>query len=340
MVSNFISLGGKHCITNSLRQIFQYSGYPLSEEMIFGIASGLGFAYINLSNSPMISGRSKPFEFEQKLAKRLNVIIKCKRPKEYRIAFAKAKKLLKADEPVLIYADMAYLEYLNLEKDSHFGGHAIVLAGYDDEKEIFYVSDRDNGDCSIRTPKGDINRDFHTVRYADMEKARSSHYRPFPANCKYLEIDMGGYRDICEDVIMEAIDETCRKMLYPEAKLLGLNGIKKFSDEIRKWKAFDEAKLKRAGITNYFQISRDGGTGGGIFRNMYSRFLIEAAQVSGRKEYAEIGKEFVNISIKWDLIAEKLWNLGKTGGTALLPEISDRIEEVYKGEKKLFTELL
>ena len=35
-----IPQGGKHCITNSLKQIFSYYGYLLSEEMMFGLASG------------------------------------------------------------------------------------------------------------------------------------------------------------------------------------------------------------------------------------------------------------------------------------------------------------
>ena len=83
VIENFIPLGGKHCITNSLKQIFLYYGYPLSEEMIFGIASGLSFLYINQSHSPMVSGRTKVFEFEKKLAKRLNITIQCKRSKDY-----------------------------------------------------------------------------------------------------------------------------------------------------------------------------------------------------------------------------------------------------------------
>ncbi|MCR1928663.1 BtrH N-terminal domain-containing protein [Enterococcus gallinarum] len=54
VIENFIPQGGKHCITNSLKQIFSYYNYPMSEEMIFGIASGLSFLYINQAYSPMI----------------------------------------------------------------------------------------------------------------------------------------------------------------------------------------------------------------------------------------------------------------------------------------------
>ena len=45
-VENFVPQGGKHCITNSLKQIFTYYGYPMSEELMFGLASGLSFLHL------------------------------------------------------------------------------------------------------------------------------------------------------------------------------------------------------------------------------------------------------------------------------------------------------
>ncbi|MFM2490679.1 DUF4872 domain-containing protein [Enterococcus avium] len=63
-----------------------------------------------------------------------------------------------------------------------------------------------------------------------------------------------------------------RNDVEASAQLLGINGITKFSREIIKWRAFDQKKLKTAGITNYFQISKDGGTGGGIFGKCMGNF--------------------------------------------------------------------
>ena len=49
IIEDFIPQGGKHCITNALKQVLSYYDYPISEAMIFGIASGLSFLYeINL----------------------------------------------------------------------------------------------------------------------------------------------------------------------------------------------------------------------------------------------------------------------------------------------------
>ena len=85
---------------------------------------------------------------------------------------------------------MSYLKYLNLEEDSHFGGHAIVIFGYDDKENKFYISDRDNSDNPIRTPKGYISKDYHLANYFEIEQARSSNHRPFPAKNKYLDMKL------------------------------------------------------------------------------------------------------------------------------------------------------
>lgn len=339
VIEDFIPSGGEHCITNSLKQVFAYNECPLSEEMLFGIGSSLAFTYINLANSPMVSGRTKSVESDRKLAERLKIKIKCQQPKSYEISFSKTKKLLQQNQPVLVYVDMPYLNYLGMDQAGHFGGHAVVLFGYDDEKEVFYVSDRDHSDYPIRTPKGKIASDYHLVSYQEMERARSSRYRPFPANSKYLSFDFSNYEEPQSEVIIAAINDTCETMLNPPAKLLGINGITKFSHEIVKWKRFDQKKLKLAGITNYFQISKDGGTGGGIFRKMHGEFLLEAEHILVGTDIADIGAGFISLAEKWDELADEFWRLGNTGDHAMLKSMSEQIATLGIIEKKLLEEL-
>lgn len=336
VIENFIPQGGKHCMTNSLKQIFSYYDYPISEEMIFGIASGLSFLYINQSYSPMVSGRTKVFEFEKKLAERLNIKIKCKTSKDYIKVLETTKSIIDTNNPVLIYVDMPYLSYLDMDANSHFGGHAVVLFGYDDSTQKFWLSDRDNHDYPVRIPKGQINQDYHLVDYNEIEKARSSSYRPFPANNRFLAFDFTGYKEIDETMIQTAIKETCEIMLNPPAQLLGINGIKKFSKEILKWKNFNASKLKIAGITNYFQINQDGGTGGGIFRKMYGEFLIETAPIVKNECLVTLGQRFIDVAKKWDKIANDLWQLSLTADIYLLEKMSISILEIYKEEKDLY----
>lgn len=338
VIKEFVSLGGKHCISNSLKQVFTYHGYPLSEEMIFGLASGLSFVYIHLAFSPMISGRTKVLAFEETLAQRLNITITCKTGKEYARIDKATKKMIDLDHPVLVYVDMAFLHYLSLG-NNHFGGHAIVIFGYDDDKKVYYVSDRDNHDNSIRTPIGLVQEDYHLVSYEEMEKARSSSFKPFPANNKWLSMDFTGYQEVTSTMLKEAIMETCKVMLEVPANLVGINGIKKFSREILKWEKMDTNKLKIAGITNYFQISKDGGTGGGIFRDMYGQFLQEASIIMDSKEIYLIGESFKEVAKVWDQLADKLWQLSTTGDRNLLESMHQTLETIYTQEKAVYEKL-
>lgn len=340
LISNFTPDGGKHCITNALKQIFHYYGHPLSEEILFGLGCGISFCYLNQASSPMVNGRSKPFVFEEILANRLNITIRCRKPKDNATAFAAARQSIDRNNPLFIYADMPYLKYLNLEEDYHFGGHAVVLFGYDDDQNTFYISDRDSSDHPIRTPKGEIARDYHLVSYEEVADARSSCHRPFPAHNKYLEFDFASIQAVSKEIILDAVRENSLSMLNAPAHLLGLNGIEKFAKEVLKWKNFDLEKRKRTGTSNYFMINEDGGTGGGLFRRMYGCFLIEASQVTGLQYFAEIGKGFLSVGDLWDDIADRLWTLSETGDIELLPDISETARTIHTLETELFQELL
>lgn len=339
VIDGFRTLGGQHCVTTALRQVFNFYGHDISEEMLFGLGSGLGFVYINLAQAPLISGRIKTLEFEAKIAKRLNVKIEFKKSKDNIKIFEKTKKMIDNNEPVLLFADMPYLKYLNLNENSHFGGHAVVIFGYDDEKEHFYVSDRDNSDKPMRTPCGDISEDFHLVSYEQIERARSSNYKPFPANNKYFEFDFSEYSFVSPHMLTEAILETRDNMLNSPANLLGVTGIMKFSSEVLKWNKFDNEKLKRAGISNFFMINADGGTGGGLFRKMYGNFLIEAGRILNNNCIEKLGLRFIGVAGKWDGIAGLLWDLWETGDTGILKTISCMAGEIGREEEEILDAL-
>ena len=127
--------------------------------------------------------------------------------------------------------------------------------------------------------------------------------------------------------------------MNPPANLKGINGIAKFSKEIKKWDKFDDEKLKRAGTTNFFQLNADGGTGGGIFRKMYGRFIIEAAPTIGVSALEAIGQDFVVLADKWDAIAWQMWKLHESSDTTLPGEMSALIIDNHDIEAALLVRL-
>ena len=167
----------------------------------------------------------------------------------------------------------------------------------------------------------------------------SSNYRSFSDKNKYLDIKLDKCRKVTIDIIKAAIRETCGNMLNSPAQLLGSNGINKLSKEILKWSKFEDEKLRKAGITNYFQINADGGTGGGIFRRMYEHFLKEASIILKSIGIKEVGEEFINISEKWDKVGDFMWNLYESGDKQLLIEMSGIIKEIHKDETYALSKL-
>ena len=85
IIENFKPRWGHHCITNSLKQIFEFNNYPLSESMLFGLGSGLSFVHVNLAKAPIISERIKPLELEKNISDRIGIKIQAKTPKNYTI---------------------------------------------------------------------------------------------------------------------------------------------------------------------------------------------------------------------------------------------------------------
>lgn len=80
-------------------------------------------------------------------------------------------------------------------------------------KEPGDVSDRDNADYPVRTPGGMIAENYHMVSYGQMELARASSCRPFPANNKYIMFDFSNFKNPDNVEIRQAIMAVCDKML-------------------------------------------------------------------------------------------------------------------------------
>jgi hypothetical protein len=107
---------------------------------------------------------------------------------------------------------------------------------------------------------------------------------------------------------------------------------------VLKWKDFCDEKLKLAGITNYFMISRDGGTGGVAFRRMYGTFLVQAdCFLPG---YAAPGELLLSVSENWDLLADDLMCLYTSADKQLLEKMSKQIQQLAYDEELVYKKVI
>jgi hypothetical protein len=198
IVRDFRMLTGKHCNSTSVRHLFVYGGFDLSEEMLFGLGSCMTFAYMDWKSMPVpfTGGRIRIGQFEENLAARLGIAVVASETTSAKKAFSSLRSSITNDEPVMIYVDMAFLEYTNFPPGAHFGGHSVVAFGFDDEAGAVYVSDRDGDGRPTGSDPRERPADYHLVPFASLEAARGSKFNPFPPGNRSVRFDFGGMKRI------------------------------------------------------------------------------------------------------------------------------------------------
>jgi hypothetical protein len=87
-------------------------------------------------------------------------------------------------------------------------------------------------------------------------------------------------------------------------------------------------------------IDHRGGTGGGIFRYMYGRFLTEAAAVTGEPRLAGMGTELAAIGGLWEQVAAGFAAAAQAGNPADLLETATKPMHDIAGREQDFWERL
>ncbi len=280
-----------HCVTGSMRHVYEFNGYPISEDLLLGLGAGVGFSYWHFKGQPpFMGGRALPKpSMEEWAVQRTGVKIKLHTTSSARKARQSMLELLEMGQPVMIGCDMGFLPYFDFGgQEYHFGGHAVVVAGYDAGADCALVVDRDGA---------------YRVPMADLEKARGSKFKPFPPKHLWYSFDFGEMRPPTTGEVYAAIAQQVEPMLNPPIRNIGIKGIRKAAQMASKWPASMGAdELRRALFNSYIFICPVGGTGGGTFRYMFSRFLREAAEIAGDGRLNASADQFWQIGDRWEAL--------------------------------------
>jgi len=284
-----------HCVTGSMRHIYEFNDHPISEDMLLGIGAGVSFSYWHFKGQPpFMGGRGgvRPPFMEVVAGQRTGVGVEMHRTSSARKAKRTLLEMLEAGQPVMIQCDMGFLPYFDFGgEEYHFGGHIVVVCGYDAEGEQVLIADRDE--------------ELHPVSMEDLEKARGSTYKPFPPKNQWYTFDFSERRGPTAEEVRQAIAEQAQPMLEPPISNIGVKGIRKAAKMIPKWPAsMDEKELRFALFNAYIFISPVGGTGGGMFRYMLGRFLREAAGITEDPRLIDSADEFRRIGDDWEALGE------------------------------------
>lgn len=283
-----------HCVTGSMQHVYVYNEHDISEEMLLGLGAGVSFSYWHFKGqAPFIGGRGgfKP-PMEELTGQRTGVKIEMHTTTSVRKAHMTLLQMLEAGQPVMIQCDMGFLPYFDFGgQEYHFGGHVVVVCGYDPATNQVLVADRDE--------------ELHPVAMEDLAKARGSTYKPFPPKNLWYTFDFDQKRQPSAGEVRQAILEQAQAMLEPPIRNIGVKGIRKAAQSVPKWpEVLGPDELRFALFNNYLFISPVGGTGGGAFRYMFSRFLRESAEITGDSRLAESADEFRQIGDGWERLGE------------------------------------
>ncbi len=295
-----------HCVTGSMRHVYVHNQHDISEEMLLGLGAGVSFSYWHFKGQmPFMGGRGgfKP-PMEQVAGQRTGVAIETHRTTSARKAQKILLELLSVGQPVMIQCDMGFLPYFDFGgEEYHFGGHAVVVCGHDPETDEVLVADRDEM--------------LHPVRMAHLEKARGSTFKPFPPKHAWYTFNFDRRHPPVASDVRQAILEMAQTMLEPPIRNIGVKGIRKAAQMVPKWpEKLDSEELRSALFNAWIFISPAGGTGGGSFRYMLSRFLAEGAEITSDQRLGTSAGKFQQIGDRWEELGEWFHHLSETPGPA------------------------
>ncbi|MDJ0756438.1 MAG: BtrH N-terminal domain-containing protein [Ardenticatenaceae bacterium] len=278
-----------HCVSGAMAHIYHFNDHAVSEDMLLGLGEGVGFMYWHQKGTlPFMGGRAQPKpSMEELAAQRTGIKVVSRTTTSGRKAKQTLLEELAAGNPVLLQVDMGFLPYFDFGEEAyHFGGHAVVACGYDADSDTVLIADRDA---------------IYPVPMADLEQARGSKFKPFPPKNRWLTFDFSEKRPPLQTELRTAIRHMSQLMLEPPIRNFGVKGIRKTAAMIPKWSAvLTPDELKWTLFNAYIFISPVGGTGGGTFRYMMSRFLCETAPLLQDTRYETSARAFQTIGDAWE----------------------------------------
>lgn len=213
LIKNFVHYPGVHCESTAIRDLLAFNGLHLSEPMVFGLGSGLGFIYWDMKKMPFpfVGGRIKPGELIKNLSENIGFDLIVEETRSIEKAWLKLKEDLSKNYPVGLKVDMFYLDYF--DQPLHFASHNIVACGFD-ENSVFVA---------------DTNfKEIQKVSIDNLKKARSAK-GPFSSSNLSFKVNNVPTKIDLVNCIRNAVRKTSKQMLNPPIKNLGVSGIRKFS---------------------------------------------------------------------------------------------------------------
>jgi hypothetical protein len=316
MVPGYRHLPGHHCGSTAIRNLLAFHGTEISEEMAFGLGAGACFFYVPLEGqSPSRFTNGRAARLEENFLELTGAPLRLRTDPDRERSWQMARETIDAGRPALLLTDLYYLDHYG--RSAHFPGHAVVLAGYDEEES--YLSDTGF-------------EDLQTTSLEHLADARHSQHPAFPLEGQILDLPEGAELGELASAAPAAIERAVEQMTEPAmGAYQGLPALNRLAEEVGGWP--QELEDCRWSARFLYQVIERRGTGGGNFRRLYSRFLEEI----GREEAGDAAEA----AERWTALAEAAREASEPerAEPSRWRALSERTREVLEAERRLWAAL-
>jgi hypothetical protein len=323
---NFDHRPAAHCETGVTSNLLRFYNVNLSEAMVFGIGSGLYFAFlpfIKVNGIPLITFRPWMGTIFSKVNHRLGVRFQRNEFKTPRQSMEALDKNLEQGIPTGCKVGVFHLTYFPKAFRFHFNSHNIVVIG------------KENGEYLISDP---IMEDIQRLSYEDLMRVRFAKGVFAPKGQMYFIKEVPSYYDLKKAIVL-AIRKTSDVMLRTPVPLIGAKGIRFLARRMRKWPEKLGPKKASLYLGQIVRMLEEIGTGGAGFRFIYAAFLQEAAKELNQPWLNDRSKEMTEDGDRWRefaVIAVRIFKnrAGKEDSYStaadVLMDIADREEHLFQ----------
>jgi hypothetical protein len=313
---------GVHCGSTALADALRVRGVSLSEPMVFGLGAGLGFYYLvspALSPTHLFQGRSACLE--RTACEVLGAPVRERQEEDPRRAWEGVRQALDRGIAPIVMTDLLELPYWRTR--TRFGGHRVVVAGYDAARGTAWLADSDRPG-------------LEEVAFADLERARSCAAPPFGATgSPWFEVDAPPRPRLLGEAIPEALRRQARDALIDVTGAAGVSALERFAADLPEWPKRAASEQDRSWCFRFaYQVIEKRGTGGGLFRALYARFLEEAeAALPGLAPLGLAGR-MRSIAAAWSRLAAGMRAASEAHGAPVPPELAALANEIAHDERR------
>ncbi len=323
-LKKFQHFPGAHCGSTALNDVAHFYGLPLTEPLCLGLGEGLGFMLIDqagASPSRMLLGRNRQMEF--RFFENMGVTFEWRKDEDNARAWTAAKRFTDLNIPVLLRTDLRYFRHYSTK--THFTGHVVLLAGYDDDRAVAAIAD-------AHFPG------LQEVPLADLEKARASRHGPSPNRNHAFPVNRFEMPHDRVALFRGAIVQQAQSMLAGRdlgQVMTGTLGMDNLAASFSAWKdAPDWQWCARFG----YQMIEKRGTGGGNFRKLYSEFLSQAAPFLPGADLGSMARQMTEIAEQWSDLAGMLKAVSESETPRGFLEAGRIMGDIAARERAFFTD--